>query len=244
MIHLIFFSKFGKYKYAYHVAMDEFDEDKISDIHEKFLSLSSPEVCTLYSQHVLSCEGKTFDDIRNMDPYFKDAKEIGTIPEFIQIINSHCRLTSIDVASFICKKRPDIGAFALQKVLYYIYAEYLKFNKYPLFTANFLAFDKGPVDWEVYRAKKYDDMDLIDNNSFELKITALEDRSEILSLVNKVIDEYADYYDDVWKDFHGEDPEYNWTHKEGTPWCRAYEKGQNSPILDSDIIKYHYLEVN
>ena len=71
----------------------------------------------------------------------------------------------------------------------------------------------------------------------------LTNYKEVLHLIKRDVEKYQNYYDQVWNRFESSDSTSNLTHKKGTPWSRAYERGTNSPIIDSDIIQYHHIEV-
>ena len=62
-------------------------------------------------------------------------------------------------------------------------------------------------------------------------------------LIKKFIDnsvkKYAEFFDDGQR---FENSNKNPTHNIGTPWDRAYKKGQNTLLSDDDIKNYHYLE--
>lgn len=154
-------------------------------------------------------------------------------------------LNSQDVASYILRKYPQVNdhRFAFDKILYYIYSDYLVKHKYPLFNARFVAFEKGPVEYDIYRIAKYEKERLLYNTSFELKVQFLSDCKEILDLIDEDIKKYKEYYDKVWYDYRSSDANANLTHRDSTPWSIARAKGKNSSISNADIVKFHHLEV-
>ena len=243
VMHLIAYARLNEgYEYVYDYSTDESNLELIKKKSQELSNMTSDNEKSLYTVHFLTAEGSGFKAVKNMDPYFKNAQQVESLDEFVNVIQSNSQLTSIDVASYIERICPNIGSFALQKTLYYVYADWLKKYKNPLFSANFLAFARGPVDSDVYRIKTYNKEKLEKSNLFHVKIASRKERANIIELINNDVLKYADYYNEVWRIYKAEYDEFNLTHKEGTPWYRAYEKGQNSPILDSDIIKYHELE--
>lgn len=242
-IHLIAFARFDNGKeYGYDFSATESDSELISKKSQELIDMTSDTEKALYTVHTLKTDDSTFESVKKLDPYFKQAEQVKDINEFIKIIDSNLNLTALDVAGYIEQRVPEIGNFALQKTLYYIYADFLERFGTSLFTSHFKVFDHGPVDTEVYQVKKYFKDQLKQSNAFELKVPFLSKSEEIIKLVDEDITKYSDYYDRVWKKYKGKNSDYNLTHQKGTPWDRAYQRGQNSQILDSDIIKYDQLE--
>jgi uncharacterized phage-associated protein len=149
------------------------------------------------------------------------------------------------MASFLLRHYASLRSrrFAFHKILYYIYADFLVRNRYPLFNANFVAFEQGPVEYDIYQIEKQNQASLLNDASLELKLQLLPNRKQVLELIEQDVNRYQDYFNNVWTHNHGHDANYNPTHHNGTPWQRAIEKGRNSAILDSDIVKYHSLEI-
>ena len=233
MMHLVALTKLSGKDYAYHYATDDvkkFVEKKaeLGNVPDKLLSL--------FSIHVIKTSSKDFESIQKMDPYFESTKEVKSLEEFIDFLHNDSKLTSIDIAGFI-EQRYHLSAFSLQKILYYVYSELLiRLNRVP-FSANFLAYEKGPVDNDSYKTYKYENLSLAVNTEFEKKIFSIKDGDEYLKVINEVVKIYSKYFSDAWNN-----ETKNLTHRQGTPWSRAHKKGYNEPIQDNDILKYHYLE--
>lgn len=86
-------------------------------------------------------------------------------------------------------------------------------------TANFVAFEHGPVDVEVYRANKYHPETLRLSVEFEKKVFACPYRKELLELVDEIVGRCALQYQGAFAS-----PKKNLTHHKGTPWDRAYAR--------------------
>lgn len=245
MIHLIAFARISGKQYAYDYVANSNELDKIMQKRQQILTTSSDEAKRLFTIHVIPNRDQEFSSIQKMDPYFAHTVTYDNFEDFLGAINSETRLSAKDIASYLLR-RFEINfkdnRFALHKVLYYIYADYLVKNRFPLFSADFVAFDKGPVEYDIYRMEKYEKAQLLRDHSFELKVRLLPDYKEIVELIENDVNKYEQYYNDVWSSYRSSNPDYNITHRHGTPWSIAYKKGRNSSIKDSDIVKYHQLE--
>lgn len=233
MIHLVALIKISDKKVAYHYATDDIDT-----FFEKKSELGNipPKLLSLISTHVIKTTSKDFESIQEMDPYFENTTEIESLKNFVEFLQEEAELTSVDVASYI-EQKYRLGSFLLQKILYYVYAEMLvSFEQIP-FKANFLAYERGPVDNDVYRINKYDSDCLSTSINFDQKIFNVEDGDKYVGFIDEVVKTYRHRFTGAW-----DDESKNLTHKPGTPWSRAHERGYNEPIRDEDIIKYHHLE--
>lgn len=132
MMHLVALTKLSGKDFAYHYATDDvkkFIEKKseLGNVPDKFLSL--------FSIHVIKTSSQDFESIQKMDAYFESTREIESLEEFLDYLQNDSNLTSVDVASFL-EQRYHLGAFSLQKILYYVYSELLiRLNRIP-FSAN------------------------------------------------------------------------------------------------------------
>lgn len=233
MIHLIALSKLSDKEFAYHYATDDIKEF----IEKKAELVNIPErLLPLFSVHIVKTDSKDFESVQRMDPYFESAVEIKSTKEFIYYLQSNSALNSVDVASFL-EQRYNLGTFPLQKILYYVYSELLVRFKRPPFSANFVAYEKGPVDKDTYRTYKYSNELLAINTEFDKKISGIKKGNEYLKVIDEVVKTYSECFSEAWNN-----EEKNLTHQQGTPWSRAHEKGYNEPITDDDILKYHHLE--
>ena len=122
--------------------------------------------------------------------------------------------TILDVAKYICEKKPELTAMKLQKLAYYAQAWHLVWEEKPLFEEDFQAWANGPVCPDLFR-----------RHSGHFKVTAgLFDtaNADCLTKVEKEnIDKVLDFYGDKtsqwlshlthreapWKDARGGLPE-------------------------------------
>lgn len=242
-VHLIAYGKFDGQTYAFDFVSDEKEAilRKRLEFREK---VQERKLESLFTLHQIVSDGEDFDSIRNFDPYFEKAKELKNFDDFLKLADKKSTLTSVDVASYLVRKY-DLAPFALQKTLYYIYSDLLAFHKFQPFKAQFVAFKDGPVDQDVYRENKHYKSRLLQSTEFERKIYAIKDKDLILSKIHDIVDKHAVYFDKIWRDGEADNPQKNYTHRDETPWSRAFGQGEerNSPIDDVDIIMFHKNEV-
>lgn len=120
-----------------------------------------------------------------------------------------------------------ISNLKLQKILYFVQAEFLVAKKQPCFGAEIEAWDFGPVVPEVYQEYKvFGSANIPVIGSVESPvILANEDRS----LVDGIVDECSKYSATALVDI---------THNQ-TPWIDAYNApGYNNIISTESIYKY------
>ncbi|MHA7612281.1 Panacea domain-containing protein [Weissella viridescens] len=183
-----------------------------------------------YAVHTINLDEK--ETIQQHDAYFEDAVFLNSIEEFIERANEEKTLTKIDVASYLNTKY-NLTSFQLQKIIYYIYSDYLCSENAKLFRANFEAWDYGPVDRDIYRIKTYSERTDLNRSNIYNKIdsTSLD--------VLRFLDEECLAYKDKLNDVNN-----NPTHRKNTPWTNTFKNGtgKNNLITDEVIMKYHELE--
>lgn len=233
--HFIALSKLSDIEIAYHFSSDTTDE--IISVRDKFMDRSVSISDAAYSIHALKTDSPSFESVKKMDPYFTDVKPFNSVDGFLDQVRELSQLNSIDVASYLIRHY-EIRPFSLQKTLYYIYADQLVDGDKRLFISNFVAFDQGPVDQEVYRYNKHDHDSLLRQHELEKKLIISGKIDKIEAIIDSGVHKYNQYFDSLWGD-----PEDNPTHRQGSPWSIARDHGgQNAPILDKYILKAHHVE--
>lgn len=182
-----------------------------------------------YATHTLQTSQN--ETIVEYDEYFKSTEFFDSIDGFIEAINLERQLTSLDIASYLDSKY-TLSRFQLQKILYYIYSDYLCENKTQLFKAKFEAWNYGPVDSNIYRIKKYDPATLKKQTIY----------NKLDSTTTKILD-FLDDKCTLYKD-RLNDIENNPTHRENTPWSLTFSdgSGKNNVISDKLILESHLFE--
>lgn len=137
---------------------------------------------------------------------------------------------ALDVARYIIKRcnsrNQAISNLKLQKILYFVQAEFLVTKGIPCFDEAIEAWDFGPVVPEVYREYKIfgsTNIPVIGKSSPSNKI-----KPEDQSLINGIVDECAQYSASTLVEI---------THHQ-SPWLDAYVPGLNQCISKKSIQKY------
>ena len=131
------------------------------------------------------------------------------------------------IVDYVQKMEEDqtITNLKLQKIMYFLQAQFLKTNKTPLFSDNIEAWKYGPVIDSVY-SYYCEYMNRPINDDFEPSILLTADEQE---LINSIVDDFIS--DDEWdlvEITHNQDP-----------WVDNYEKGVKHKIIPvQDIIAY------
>jgi uncharacterized phage-associated protein len=97
-------------------------------------------------------------------------------------------------------------------------------NRYPLFNANFVAFEQGPVEYDIYQIEKQNQASLLNDASLELKLQLLPNRKQVLELIEQDVNRYQDYFNNVWTHNHGHDANYNPTHPQRNALAKSHRK--------------------
>lgn len=137
--------------------------------------------------------------------------------------------SAIDVAKYIiwyCSEKGfAISNLKLQKILYFVQAEFLVFTDRPCFYEDIEAWDFGPVVPVVYRKYKvYGGSNI--PTLFLGSIVRFEDNEE--ELINGIVDACSDYTASELVEI---------THRQ-SPWRDNYEPRKNNVIPSNEIRDY------
>lgn len=118
----------------------------------------------------------------------------------------------------------------LQKLLYFIYRDYLKNNHEPLFGENFQVWQYGPVLSSVYDEFKSFRASPIDR-------FAKDAQDRVFVINEKNVNEVGQSINRVWEKYKMKDgiELSKMTHEPGTAWDKAY-KDERSYLKDEDIL--------
>ena len=134
----------------------------------------------------------------------------------------------LDVAKYIiqyCKIQGYyISNLKLQKILYFVQAEFLVVSNRACFREEIEAWDFGPVVPEVYHEYKCFGSSRIIDNSFDYTNITKNDRT----LIEGIVDECSKYSASQLVEL---------THKQ-RPWKDAYQKYHNNIISNESIREY------
>jgi uncharacterized phage-associated protein len=122
----------------------------------------------------------------------------------------------------------EITPMKLQKMLYFLYRDYLQRTKEPLFTERFMAWKYGPVLDSVYQIfKQYRSNTIKQYGGYSGQICIIKEES------NKI---FKNILSDIWdkcKNFDGIHLS-TLTHSEDGAWIKAFRNVQ--PLLDDEAI--------
>lgn len=232
----------GGRRIGWHYSSEErLDKNYISEFFERV-----KEKCgkIQFGIHKLSTDSTSWNSVTEKDSFFDDVIVTEDITAFIDVISKDKELTAYDVAKFVLSLQPS-SHLKLQKLLYYMYAEFLLKTGKKLFKEPIVAFKYGPVVEDIFSKYKVHGKSLIDYQedaniklltddlvvtpSF-MKVLSSEHGLEAIECITSVLIKYGKY-----APFRLVDK----THQEGGPWQRAYEPGQNCVITDELITQYH-----
>lgn len=228
MFHLIELVKLrNKNPFAYHFSSSNVEllKKHHNDISERF---SNYEIST----HVLSTDYASWSSVIDFDPYFYSVKCIENIDEFSEFLSKATQISSSDICSYILDKIEFYVDYKkMEKLLYFVYSDFLEVTHKSLFPQKFDAWQYGPVENESRYCRKNSKLPNINESTDKLMFS--KDSSDIFSSLEKIINIYGDKSTKELIDL---------THRNGSPWQRNYVEGLNKRISDNDILKYHYVE--
>lgn len=137
---------------------------------------------------------------------------------------------ALSVARYIIERchsqNRSISNLKLQKILYFVQAEFLVSTNQPCFAEEIEAWDFGPVVPEVYQQYKIFGSSNIP--VFGRLVNPVVIRNDDQELINEIVDECAKYSASALVDI---------THHQ-SPWLDAYVPGYNNVISQSSIKEY------
>lgn len=137
---------------------------------------------------------------------------------------------ALSVARYIIERchsqNRSISNLKLQKILYFVQAEFLVSRGLPCFVEQIEAWDFGPVVPEVYQQYKIFGSSNIP--MFGRLLNPVVIRREDQELINEIVDECARYSASTLVDI---------THNQ-SPWLEAYDPGCNNVISQKSIKDY------
>nr|WP_294648151.1 type II toxin-antitoxin system antitoxin SocA domain-containing protein [uncultured Anaerostipes sp.] len=137
---------------------------------------------------------------------------------------------ALDIALYIIERcngiKKSISNLKLQKILYFVQAEFLVTKNRPCFTEVIQAWDFGPVVPDVYYAyRMYGSANIpCVRESKVSRIISKKDRDTL----NGIVDECSKYSASALVEI---------THNQ-TPWIEAYKTGRNNEITQESIKKF------
>lgn len=152
------------YTLGYRIARHFSSQDKIdTEIVRSFMSrIEHESPSARISIHKLITESTSWESVVKKDSFFEGI-DVQSEEDFLNSIRMDHQLTASNVARFI-PSATRVTHLKLQKLLYYVYAEFLLKTSEALFNEPLVAYAYGPVVESVYhrykniRAKSYTKM--------------------------------------------------------------------------------------
>lgn len=215
----------------------------INDI-KKFMSLNTLLKCKFnhltFAIHHIQTQYKDIESIAEYDGFFENIEYYSDFDLFVDSIEKDITIKPMDIAKIILSNG-KYSHLELQKLVYFVYCEYLTLYGEDVFLDDFEAWRHGPVIPDIYHSfkdygdrkiAKYKDSDIFPEIYSRLvKIPGYDD---LIEAIDKTLDKYGG--STAWK-------LVNETHVPDGPWDTVYQngKGQNK-IIPKDLIKYHIMK--
>lgn len=143
--------------------------------------------------------------------------------------------TALNIANALIqeanKRSLSVSNMKLQKLTYLAYGLYMDVKKEKLFPEEIQAWKYGPVIPELYHSFKLYHANPIPNGHYLINDVETNITSEIKDLVEAVIDMHGNKSAGELVDF---------THREGTPWSKAYQAGNSNLVISDGLIRDFY----
>ncbi len=195
--------------------------------------------------HKLSTDSLEFSSVVEKDKFFEDVVVTKDVGSFTELIKADKTLSVSDVAKFLLTVCP-MSHLKLQKVLYYVYADFLIKTGKKLFKEELVAFKYGPVIEEIYQKyrvhkssvieEKEDDVFYIHTGiSTTVSFMKIVSSENGLIAMTSIIETMSKYMGCSASELVTK------THRKLGPWDRVYREYQNRTITDEVILKYHHI---
>lgn len=239
----------SSYSQGYRIGWHYSSEKRLDlGVIQNFMKTVEKECGSLqFAVHKLSTDSTDFESVIRKDRFFEDVVTTSSVTSFIELLKMDKILSATDIAKFILTIQP-MSQLKLQKILYYVYAEFLLKTGKKLFKEEFVAFQYGPVVKEIYHKYKKYGSSIIEEDEddvFELhariptpisfmKVVSSEVGIEAVTSIIDTLEKYlgCSASELVTK-----------THRPQGPWDQVYESYQNKVITDDIILKYHHVVV-
>jgi len=233
-------------RFAWHYASEEKLDKKIIEASLEKIRKHCGDV--QFGIHKLSTGSVKWESVVDKDSFFKDMIITKNLDAFIEVISNDQELTAYDVAKFILTIT-SVSHLKLQKLIYYVYSEFLLRTGKKLFNEPIIAFKYGPVVESVFHKYKVHGSSLIDYKE-DAKYSISADKMIITPSLMKVLSSEHSFQaakcvaDVVLTYLEVSAHELvDRTHRVGGPWEYVYKEGQNCIISDQIIKERHSVTI-
>lgn len=199
------------------------------------------------STHLLETDSASWESVAAYDPFFENVVCTRSVTEFSEKVSKGRILSGLDVANYILSKIPCTH-LALEKLVYFAYADYLCAHFERLFEDRIYAFTHGPVVDSVYETFKRSGCQYVKPFEFGIdrdvsvgvkelpaksRILFAKDGAEKLSSIDNTIQTYGSFSPHDLVEL---------THRTGTPWDHIDSTKAYPLISDELILAHHHIE--
>lgn len=225
---------------GFHKASEEICFDDLYD----FKKINNGEMNNkLFSFHFLTTDSESWESVVNKDSYFKNLYLVDSWDDFLFLINEDRKIKALDIAKYLLALEPMTN-LKLQKMVYFVYADYLTRTANRLFDEKIIAYPYGPVIKEIYNEYKSNGCSLITDECNERKI--ILDDIKTPMVLSKILK--SEFEEEVLKSINSTVRTFgkmtasqlvDITHREGSPWSKTPNRFE---ITDELIKEAHYIE--
>lgn len=243
--------RLGK-RIAWHYSSDEISDVVLKELEKKTKEkIKKPD----YSIHKLSTSSISWKSVIEKDSFFEGIKIYEDLDDFLTEISKNKQVSALDIAKLLLSIQP-MSNLKLQKMIYLVYADYLKSTKKKLFKDKIVAFQYGPVVESIYQHYKIHGRSRIEFEDKTIKLEVKDD-DKLITLDEITVpvtlakmlqsDNIIDILSSVRKTFEkfgskSASQLVSITHRDGSPWDMT--KKYNDVIEDELILKYHSVELS
>lgn len=226
---------------AWHYSEQKLNPEILSGFKSKMIEY---DVFSDISFHKLQTDSQSWSSIVEKDSFFADLKTYDEYKEFLTIAKKEKEISAIDIAKYVLS-RCSMSNLKLQKIVYFIYADYLTRTGKKLFDDRIVALQYGPVISNVYDYYKCNGSEEITVNTDKrevmipatfAKLSKSDDSDEMIKSIETILNKYGSKKASTLVDI---------THRNGSPWevVVAKGKGIGASITDDIIIENHDIEL-
>lgn len=222
---------------AWHHSDHKISPEQLIKFRDKSLELN----CTNYSIHKLKTDSKDWDSVTQKDSFFMDLVVL-SLDDFFKELRLDKQITALDVAKYLLASMPMTN-LKLQKMIYFVYADYLLKTGKRLFEDDIKALQYGPVVPAVYEHYKENGRSEIQLDEIEITSTKISKPMVTAKMLQsddgvRILDSIESTLKKLGHKTAGQ--LVNITHAKGTPWDNT---SSYYVITDEMIKKYHPIEI-
>lgn len=227
---------------AWHYANKQINPAVMNEVREKTLHvLGEP----MFAIHRLTTQSANWESIISKDSYFADLMVYQSLDAFLLELKKDQQISALDIAKMLLSMQ-SMTNLKLQKMIYFVYADYLINTHESLFPEKIIAYHYGPIVKEVYEKYKRHGRKIItpEDDSVNLESTKItrpmalarlskaKQHAEVLASVQRVFTKFGNMTATQLVAL---------THRNNSPWSQT---AQFNIITDECILQHHLIELS